>query len=338
MSEVVRSADLRGTHEECPKCGSSVKAHAFVCPMCSFDLAGFRENLASAKCITITPMPINAKTKQQALSKIYSDRSGCMGWGMIGCSLVVWIVPLAGLVAAPVCFIVGVICLLAPSTGGKAVNRIFSPEKHEKNKLEALELLRNSYSAVTCPHCGRIERDVSWSEPGGWWHCPQCGKRLLRQGDTLYYIPKPDALPSGDYSTLFGCNSNGAPADATPQHLPTPSSPTLSRTPTAEDHGDGVLSVRASWDSAFQLVEQALADCSVKVKESSTEKGLLRGKARYGLNLFGMTVAASLTQTSQAVQINLNASFTDAIDTFGACERKTDEISQRIVELSQRLS
>lgn len=178
---------------DCPKCAAGIKQTALVCPHCAFDVAGYRENLREAEHTKMTPLPVSEQSKQDALAAIYSQSSGCMGWGMIGLSLVVWIIPIAGWVAAPVCFILGVISIVSPVTGGIWSDKTFNPEHYTKKQNQALQRLQNSFQTATCPACGHADQ-VSWEGPGGWLDCPKCAKRLLREDDLLFYIPKPNAL------------------------------------------------------------------------------------------------------------------------------------------------
>lgn len=193
---------------ECPKCAANIKQAALVCPHCSFDVAGYRENIRDAKHTEMTPFAVNDQTKEQALAMVYSQSSGCMGWMMIGVSLVIWIVPIAGWVAAPLCLIVGIVTLISPVTGGKWADRTFNPEELKKKEAQALQRLQNAYQSVACPSCNHVEDDVTWEGPGGWFDCPQCARRLIRQESLLYYIPKPDALTSNSLKAFAEQQAN----------------------------------------------------------------------------------------------------------------------------------
>lgn len=93
--------------------------------------------------------------------------------------------------------------------------------------------------------------------------------------------------------------------------------------------GDGRFVLDCPYDVAFPAVQDALNDCSVKVTECSPQQGLLRGKCRYGINVFGITVTAVFYESAGQIRLELTASFADAIDIFGACKQKIDQVSDR---------
>lgn len=132
------------------------------------------------------------------------------------------------------------------------------------------------------------------------------------------------------------------PSGATPPPLPTPPRPA---TPTATVGdtvaplaitvvGDGKFAFTGDYAQIFQLVERALRECDTTVKERSADKGLLRGKCKYGLNPFGITVTATFYDASPSTRVDVEATLTDAFDTFGACKKKVAQISERIVEIA----
>ncbi len=98
--------------------------------------------------------------------------------------------------------------------------------------------------------------------------------------------------------------------------------------------GDGKFAFTGDYAQIFQLVERALRECDTTVKERSTDKGLLRGKCKYGLNPFGITVTATFYDASPSTRVDVEATLTDAFDTFGACKKKVAQISERIVEIA----
>lgn len=99
--------------------------------------------------------------------------------------------------------------------------------------------------------------------------------------------------------------------------------------------GDGQFSYGGSYSVAFAAVQQAMKDCNVSIKEKSADRGLIRGKCRYGVNLFGITVTATFYVSGNTTRIELAAGLSDAMDTFGVCKKKVDEVSQRLVEVME---
>jgi hypothetical protein len=131
------------------------------------------------------------------------------------------------------------------------------------------------------------------------------------------------------------------PGGATPPPPPMPRSPAAPATPLAVVAplamtvvGDGKFAFTGDYAQIFQLVERALRECDTTVKERSTDKGLLRGKCKYGLNPFGITVTATFYDASPSTRVDVEATLTDAFDTFGACKKKVAQISERIVEIA----
>jgi hypothetical protein len=98
--------------------------------------------------------------------------------------------------------------------------------------------------------------------------------------------------------------------------------------------GDGKFAFNGDYSQIFQLVERAMRECDTTVKERSAEKGLLRGKCKYGLNPFGITVTATFYDASPCTRVDVDATLTDAFDTFSACKKKVAQISERIVEIA----
>lgn len=99
--------------------------------------------------------------------------------------------------------------------------------------------------------------------------------------------------------------------------------------------GDGKLAWSGDYGEAYQIVHNGLQECSVVVKEQEPAKGVLRGKCKYGLNPFGITVTATFYDASPQTMIEIAATLTDAIDTFGACGKKVRQITSRIYELGK---
>ncbi len=132
------------------------------------------------------------------------------------------------------------------------------------------------------------------------------------------------------------------PAGATPPPPPMPPKPAAPSAPVGSAAaplamtvtGEGKFAFNGDYSQIFQLVERALRECDTTVKERSAEKGLLRGKCKYGLNPFGITVTATFYDASPNTRVDVEATLTDAFDTFGACKKKVAQISERIVEIA----
>lgn len=97
---------------------------------------------------------------------------------------------------------------------------------------------------------------------------------------------------------------------------------------------NGKFAYSGNYSEVFNLVERALSDCEVKIKERSIERGSLVGKCSYGLNAFGITVTASFYQDPGQTRIDIAANLSDALDTFGACKKKVSQITDRLRSMS----
>ncbi len=131
------------------------------------------------------------------------------------------------------------------------------------------------------------------------------------------------------------------PGGATPPPPPMTRSPASPAAPPAAVAplamtvvGDGKFAFTGHYAQIFQLVERALRECDTTVKERSTDKGLLRGKCKYGLNPFGITVTATFYDASPSTRVDVEATLSDAFDTFNACKKKVLQISDRIIEIA----
>jgi hypothetical protein len=104
--------------------------------------------------------------------------------------------------------------------------------------------------------------------------------------------------------------------------------------PTLTTIGHGKFRYNGTYQDIFGLVEQALTECRVKITESSFSRGITVGKCGYGINVFGITITAIYYSAGpEATNIELSANLTDALDTFGVCDKKTKEISDRLDSL-----
>lgn len=105
--------------------------------------------------------------------------------------------------------------------------------------------------------------------------------------------------------------------------------------PTFEYDGESALTFAAPYPVVFSLVERALRDCDVKIKDPSPDEKRISGKMRYGVNPFGMTIVATFTNVASVIRVELTAAFTDAFDTFGACKKKVRQISRRLADMAR---
>lgn len=151
---------------------------------------------------------------------------------------------------------------------------------------------------VPCADCGKIISKRATS-------CPSCGAPT--QNETKPPIPEVIPLEQSGTST------------ADQQRVSVLSS------------GNGVLFCTGPYGRLFALTKQAMQVCQVKIKSSSESSGEIHGKAPYGINVFGMSIYASLSPMGSQTKIEVRASFTDAFDTFGACRKKVDQILQQLV-------
>jgi hypothetical protein len=97
---------------------------------------------------------------------------------------------------------------------------------------------------------------------------------------------------------------------------------------------EGHITFSCSYDQAYAILQRAMSECEVKVKERSLEKGLLVGKNRVGINPFGMTVTAAFYSDGGPVHVEITATFTDSFDTFGYCSKKISQITDRVQSLT----
>ena len=97
---------------------------------------------------------------------------------------------------------------------------------------------------------------------------------------------------------------------------------------------DGHISFSCSYEQALTIIERALAECEVKIKEKSIEKGLLIGKCKYGINPFGMTITATCHSDGGDINTEISAAFTDSFDTMGITKKKVAQITDRIISIS----
>ena len=104
--------------------------------------------------------------------------------------------------------------------------------------------------------------------------------------------------------------------------------------PLAQMVKEGRFAFACPYDQAYTIVERAMTESEVKIRERTPEKGLLKGNCAYGINVFGITVTAIFYSDAGVTQAEVSANLTDAFDTFGVCKKKVAQISDRIRSLS----
>ncbi len=169
-------------------------------------------------------------------------------------------------------------------------------------------------------------------------NCSECGARISSAAVSCPSCGFPKQISA--HPSMVSCGECGAEISPSAKSCPVCGCPTKSPAPPAQtcsfaDQGDGSFNFSAPYATVFGLVERALRDCEVKIKESSSEQGRIAGKASYGVNPFGMTVVATFAGAASSIQVEVTASFTDAFDTFGACRKKVAQISRRAAEIAR---
>ena len=186
------------------------------------------------------------------------------------------------------------------------------------------------------------------------WYYGRAGKRLgpvssaqlkdiaasgnLGPADLVWKDGMTDWVAANRIKGLF---PEGAAADCPPP-MPTyaVAQPAVAQAVVA-DHRPMVTTIKeghfvfsCGYDQAWAVVEKAMAECDVKIKERSLEKGLLKGKCKYGINPFGITVTATFYSDGGTTNAEIAANLTDSFDTFGACKKKVTQLSERIAALA----
>lgn len=99
--------------------------------------------------------------------------------------------------------------------------------------------------------------------------------------------------------------------------------------------GDGRFAFNGDYDWGFEVAQQAMSECKVKIKEADPARGVIKGKCSYGINPFGITVTAAFHASGNQSILEMSANLTDSFDTFGACKKKVRQISERVIELGR---
>lgn len=191
----------------CPNCGIGVPDSAQACFGCSFPIADYRENLAAARATQMRKIPYQASHLSLALDEIYYLRSKNIGCSVIGMWLlggVLCLIPIVGWLFGPLLIMWGLVMLLMPFRGLIWMDKMFHGDQYEECCRRAHLMLRNRYQNVSCPVCGHVESELTWPDLGGLLECKSCQTKLVRDGDSLFFIPKRNGVPAGGVALHFG--------------------------------------------------------------------------------------------------------------------------------------
>ncbi|MBQ7206847.1 MAG: hypothetical protein IJS01_03515 [Lentisphaeria bacterium] len=172
---------------------------------------------------------------------------------------------------------------------------------------------------INCPHCGgtlEVQEDWSCMET----NCPLC------QG-AFVIPPRPKPLNTFKRTTP----PLPRPGTATPNS-------SISRTAGSSGGvrivplaGKGKFTLYGDYETVWMLVRQVMVDCGARIREENIANGKIVGNCKYGINAFGMTVTATLYSNGDSNGLEFRASFTDALDTFGACSKKVRQLGGRLM-------
>ncbi len=104
--------------------------------------------------------------------------------------------------------------------------------------------------------------------------------------------------------------------------------------PIAQMIREGHFAFSCPYDQAYAIVERAMSECEVQIKERSPEKGLLMGKCKPDIRSSGITVTCIFYSDAGMTQAEVTATLAQAFDTFGVCKNKVTQISDRIWSLA----
>ena len=188
----------------CPKCAAQVNNAAKVCAACKFSIQDFDENINFSLYSKMEKVPFTDAEVDVALQEVYKGKNGgCFGVCLLIVGTLALLIPILGWIAGPICWILGFIVLLSPVRGFRYLDSIMKNEDYQKNVHAAKVLLHNRFKNVTCPKCGHRESYIHWYQEGGFWDCPGCQKRLLREKDYIFFLPKPDGVPNNNMIECF---------------------------------------------------------------------------------------------------------------------------------------
>jgi predicted RNA-binding Zn-ribbon protein involved in translation (DUF1610 family) len=117
-----------------------------------------------------------------------------------------FLVPIVGWILGPVCWIMGVVTLLSPVHGHRLLTWMFDNKKYGEIASQVRATLQQKYkfTHVSCPNCGKKFGSLTWNqETGGYFDCSGCQKRLWREADCLFFLPKPSEGLNNKLVKLF---------------------------------------------------------------------------------------------------------------------------------------
>ena len=172
---------------------------------------------------------------------------------------------------------------------------------------------------INCPHCsGTLEVQEEWA--GMETTCPLCRNA---------FVISPRKKPSVPVTPVAFPRRNAAPKSSSAQTAG--SSGKVRIVPLAEK---GNFALYGDYEAVWPLVRQVMVECGARIREENMANGKIVGNCKYGINAFGMTVTATLYSNGDSIGLEFRASFTDALDTFGACSKKVRQLGERLMALS----
>lgn len=152
--------------------------------------------------------------------------------------------------------------------------------------------------------------------------CPDCGKQISKRAPACPSCGAPmDVDANGAMGASPSGHSNSQAVSAPEFRI------------SVQQVGSGKLICKGPYERLFSATKSAFQLCQVSIKQESQDTGEIRGNAPYGMNLFGMSIYASLSSMGSQTKIEISASFSDAFDNFGACSKKVAQISEQLVDL-----
>ena len=210
-----------------------------------------------------------------------------------------------------------------------------------------------------CHHCDAVLK-VPDETAGKSGKCPKCGNRVT--------VPAKEAI-TVDLAAALQPSSTSTPPPpdgvaATPETKPCPfcgeqilavakkckhcgefleprvqqqAVAHASSAPRIIPQGDGVVVFQGSYEEAFAAMRETMAVMGGTIKSEDMQKGELEGGWRYGINAFGLRVAAYFKALPDgSIQVSTRGRFKDAIDTFGGARKKRDQVVTAFVTRFQQ--
>ncbi|WP_279475594.1 hypothetical protein [Aeromonas veronii] len=96
---------------------------------------------------------------------------------------------------------------------------------------------------------------------------------------------------------------------------------------------DNTLCSTSPYEQLFDHVAAHLQAQGGTLKTIERTQGRIEAAWKYGFNPFGMRITVNFaSQGNEAIQLTLNGSFVDAIDTFGAAKKKARAITDELLK------